>query len=97
MSKINRETIEKSKNSIKRGAYYFGIIGRLSLFFGFFTLIAGGIEYLLIDHMVVTTSSLFKTISFDSVENIIYGFLFLMARDAFLAINALSNEVEEIV
>lgn len=94
MAKNNREIIQKNKASIKRGAYYFGIIGRLSLFFGFFTFISRlfMIYYIGSDDPEYQTSKLIW-----DLEPIIYGFLFLIARDAFLAVEAIANELEEIV
>ena len=100
MSLKNREIIEKNKTSIKRGAYYFGIIGRLSIFFGILTL-CGEIFVHATDIISSSISNddykLLVDIDLSSVGTIIYGFLFLMARDAFNAVDALTNEMEEMI
>ena len=104
MSKLNREVIEKNKDSIKRGAYYFGIVGRLSIIFGCITgipviisMITYFFAYNLSDPNLADSLGKVATSLISCAESLIYGFLFLMARDAFTAINALSNEMEEIV
>lgn len=100
MSLKNREIIEKNKASIKRGAYYFGIIGRLSIFFGILTLFG---EIFVHATEIISSSisnddyKLLVDIDLSSVGTIIYGFLFLMARDAFNAVDALTNEMEEMI
>ena len=100
MSLKNREIIEKNKASIKRGAYYFGIIGRLSIFFGILTLsseIFGNTIDIIYSSISENNYELLFNIDLSSVGTIIYGFLFLMARDAFNAVDALTNEMEEMI
>lgn len=96
MSKLNREVIEKNKSSIRRGVYYFGIIGRLSIFMGVIGFVLSVVPmYISLFNPSITDKLGGSAIQ--SASYLIYGFLFLIARDAFQAIDALTNEIEEIV
>lgn len=93
MSKSNRDLLDKNRESIRRGVYYFGIIGRLSLVLGVFNILAEVIMIIFMpQHIEMNVPNLI-----DGVKSIIYGSLFLIGRDAFNAIDALINEMQEIV
>jgi hypothetical protein len=84
----NEEKLLSKLKSIKRGAYWFGIIGRLSIMLG---LIAVSIA---IFAKVTGGNGLgwVSTIS-SGVNGLIFGYLFLLGRDAFEAIEELIREV----
>lgn len=96
MSKLNREVIEKNKSSIRRGVYYFGIIGRISVFMGVIGFIFSIVPIFISLFDTSVTNKLAGS-AIQSASYLIYGFLFLIARDAFQAVDALTNEIEEIV
>ncbi|MEW5805969.1 MAG: hypothetical protein AB1756_01215 [Acidobacteriota bacterium] len=97
MNKTNEKRIEKRLKSIKRGAYWFGVIGRLSIFFGMLYFIYGTLKIVttyipLEDWKGQGLEPLLK-----SIYTLIYGWLFLFARDAFEAIEQIFKEMEDIV
>lgn len=105
MSKNNRELLEKKLKSIEKGAYYFGIIGRISIAIGvlcifisllpiFLSLLNPTLVTKLLD---VQTQVKLSGALVESLSYVIYGFLFIVARDAFDAIKAIISELEEIV
>lgn len=96
MSKSNRELLEKKLKSVERGAYYFGIIGRLSIFMGVLGIIVSLLPILISDFSSAISGKLGGAV-IQSASYVIYGGLFLIARDAFDAIKAVISELEEIV
>lgn len=96
MSKNNRELLEKKLKSIEKGAYYFGIIGRLSIFMGVLGIIISLLPILISDFSSAISGKLGGAV-IQSISYIIYGTLFIIARDAFDAIKAIISELEEIV
>lgn len=93
MAKINEELLVKKLKSINRGAYWFGIIGRLSIVVGALFLFIG---------LVGTYGSGASpngpvALLSMSLSSLINGWLFLMGRDAFEAIAYLIEESEKTV
>ncbi|MFC1746026.1 hypothetical protein ACFL35_18685 [Candidatus Riflebacteria bacterium] len=80
--------------NIKRGAYYFGIVGRLSTAYGVLFLLA------FISSCLAGEAAIFKygvhSLA-NSIMPLIYGWLFLLGRDALEAIESLIKEIGEIV
>jgi len=100
MSSQNQEVLEKKFISIKRGVYWFGICGRLTIFFGILLIFLG----LILLGIDATNSSInftftkeYSTLLIGSIECLFFGWLLLIARDAFEAIQALIQEMREIV
>lgn len=104
MAKSTQAVLEKRMSNIKRGAYWFGIIGRLSMFIGFLILIFT-VGALFLQGMARVNAG---TVSFtdgnsaiaglgQGLGSLLYGWLFLLGRDAFQAIEALIQEMQEIV
>lgn len=89
----NTEQLQKKLLSVKRGAYWFGIIGRLSVLFGAFAIILG--VFLKLTDANITGG--WYSVARGGLDNLIYGYLFLLGRDAFEAIEGLIREVGEIV
>lgn len=86
----NTEKLQKKLKSIKCGAYWFGIIGRLSIvigaisvFFGIFAKLTG-------------YSGDWLAPSIAGISALINGYLFLFGRDAFEAIEDLIREARTI-
>lgn len=95
MKEIESGTLTKKMESIQRGVYYFGIIGRLSVLYGTCCFIFG-IMFLVIDGVPrINESGIHCLVS--SLPALINGWLFLMGRDAFEAIHLLIKEMGEIV
>lgn len=96
MSKNNRELLEKKLKNVERGAYYFGIIGRISIFMGILGIIISFLPMVISGFNPIVSDKLAGT-AIQSVSYVIYGGLFIIARDAFDAIKAVISELEEIV
>lgn len=108
MAKATQTVLENRLGSIKRGAYWFGIIGRLSMIFGFLILVFAAVSMYL-ESMVQVNSAvggaaMHLTHSKQTMEGygqgleaLLYGWLFLLGRDAFEAVEALIKEMQEIV
>ncbi|MFN8577762.1 MAG: hypothetical protein U0354_12970 [Candidatus Sericytochromatia bacterium] len=93
MSKSNRDLLDKNRESIRRGVYYFGIIGRLSLIYGICNIISEVVILIFLSkHSEMNLGGVV-----DGVKSVIYGSLFLIGRDAFNAIDTLISEMQEIV
>jgi hypothetical protein len=99
MSKMNRESLEQKLKGIEKGSYYFGIIGRLSLAMGFLGLLSYTvlISAEILQNPNYNLLEVLLSTPYNFVSYIIYGFVFLVARDAFDAIKILISEVNEIV
>jgi len=92
MSETNEKVITKRLKSVKRGAYWFGIVGRISIYFGLLGLILVLIE--------VVFKAGFRPVGQllgNSVTALIYGWLFLLGRNAFDAIAYLLEERKDTV
>lgn len=95
MGKVETVAFQKKVANIQRGAYYFGIIGRLSILFG------GG--HLVVGLFFVFTGENSETYRMgvqalvNSLNPLINGWLFLLGRDAFEAIQQVVTELGEIV
>ena len=108
MAKANQTLLENRLGSIDRGAYWFGIIGRLSIIAGFAMLVfAGVVLYLEGMRQVGGLSTPGGPLSvvhskehMDGIGNgliaLLEGWMFLRGRDAFEAISALIKEMQEI-
>lgn len=99
MSEGTKLIDEKSK-SISRGAYWFGIIGRILIVFGSLDLING----LLAISGQFSGPPATTVINTPGIENfasavmtLMTGWLFLLARDSFEAINYLLNESKDTI
>lgn len=93
MTKDKEKSLEKRLQRIKRGAYWFGIIGRISIFFGALLLIFALIILITEafgDGPRTTTAT--WTLLFQSLPLLIFGWLFLLGRDAFESIMFLIEE-----
>ena len=89
----NSEKLQAKLGSITRGAYYFGIIGRAGILWGigqflFIPVLAasGGVT--------LPAASLLVS---NGLQSMIVGYVFLVARDALEAVEALIREIGEIV
>lgn len=93
--KMERSELLKSKlSNIKKGAKYFGIIGRLSILWGLLFIIIGVAS--LYSDFASSLGSFAKT-TIQGVWPLITGYLFLLGRDAFESIAVLIEEIGEIV
>jgi len=103
------EQLEKKLNSIRRGVKWFGALGRLWIIFGGVCVGLGIILQIVIKSNpkeLGEIGSLLNTLAAGTsqgglissgIGNIIYGYLFLLGRDAFAAIEGLIREIGEIV
>lgn len=100
MGKISAESLEKKLKTINRGAYWFGIIGRLAIFLGAVGVFFG--LFVIISHAIQPCRPYFmagRDFSF-LITSLLYlasGWLFLLGRDAFEAIAYLIKESEDVV
>lgn len=95
---MDEKQIEAKMANISRGAYWFGILGRLSVFIGCLAFFPG---------IFLCASALLKGgVSFDelgikllvgSIQPLISGWLFLLGRDAFEAIDFVLKETRDTV
>jgi hypothetical protein len=92
MSETNEKVITKRLKSVKRGAYWFGMVGRISIYFGLLYLIL-----VLIEVVFKAGFSVVEERLEDSVRALIYGGLFLLGRNAFDAIAYLIEERKDTV
>jgi hypothetical protein len=97
MKAVTTDSLEANLKSVNQGAYYFGIIGRILLTFGMARVIA-------LIGLSVLDPQPFDLINemnggrtLDILSQVIIGYLFLLARDAFTAISVLIKEIREIV
>lgn len=93
------DVLNQKLNAIHRGAYWFGIIGRLSIFVGVLSLLTS-IFFLVTGAGADPQSSMYEHMISSltgSLTPLISGWLFLLGRDAFEAIEALITEMNEIV
>lgn len=90
MSKLHNETMQQKLGSIKSGARIFGIIGRLSMFVGLLGVAIYAIT-------LATQGAPRGEFAAHAAMYLVYGWLFLKARDAFSAIEALIQEMGEII
>jgi hypothetical protein len=96
MNRIDGETLKKKMASITKGAYWFGIFGRMSIFFGGIGLLFGIISLFAWQSGVDVAKQSARTLV-SSFSYLIYGWLFLLGRDAFEAVAFLLKESEETV
>lgn len=88
MSKIKEKSLKSRLKSIRRGAYWFGIIGRLSIVLSIFRL-ATALGFLLLGRYSME-EGIDKLI--EAIPYLIYGGLFLLGHNAFEAIASLIEE-----
>ena len=94
----NTEKLQKKLKSIRRGAYWFGAIGKISMISGAVAVFAAVFLNLAIYYNWPSISALPWISSLAvGIPYFIYGYLFLLGRDAFEAIEELIREVGEIV
>lgn len=94
----NSDLLDKKLNSIKRGSYWFGIVGRLSILFGILSFVSALFLFFLTTNFqgtVVNYADAYDAMI--SSSYVIFGWLFLLGRDAFESIEALIREMGEIV
>lgn len=91
----NTEKLQQKLKSVKRGAYWFGIVGRVFILYAFITLVLLVFTKLYRGDYLVGYQ--FWTTAASVAGNLITGYLFLLGRDAFEAIEELIREVGEIV
>ncbi len=95
---MNEKEMEAKIYNISRGAYWFGIIGRLLVFFGtlsFLFLMAS-----LIPHALNGFKEMDKypaQLAVSTIQNLIIGYLFIIARDAFESIIYVMKETRDTV
>lgn len=103
MAKIESKKLAAKLKSIDRGAYWFGIIGRISLIWGAFNVVlfvyfsVFGRSVGLDSDSVLSVNGPLSGFLSNSIAPLIYGWLFLLGRDALTAISTLITEMEEIV
>ena len=95
---MDEKQIEAKMDRISKGAYWFGILGRLSIFMGCLAFFPGAI--------MIISAGLKGEIVYDalgikllagSIQPLISGWLFLLGRDAFEAITFVLKETRETV
>lgn len=96
MSKIQQEVLKKNLKSIEKGSYWFGIVGRLSILWGLFTLVMA-IMLLAMGTDAPGPDGGSFTASVSPISSLFYGYLFLKGRDGFDAIAALIEEMDSVV
>ncbi|MDD2773360.1 MAG: hypothetical protein PHP45_06650 [Elusimicrobiales bacterium] len=95
------ELLQKKLGSIQRGVYWFGIFGRLSYIVGmlytivFIVVLASGITHNFAGSGWRTNG--WQIYAFNGMEFLVLGYLFLIVRDAFEAIEGLICEIGEII
>jgi len=87
--------VEKKLGSIERGAYWFGIIGRLSIFMGVVSLALAGC--IAAGQGLSGENGSLVAILAGSVSHLVYGWLFLLGRDALEAVGVLIREMSHTV
>jgi hypothetical protein len=92
---VQEDLLQKKRKTIQRGAYWFGIAGRLSILFGLYAAF-GFISAAYIAYYSGGTQG-YYTLATGALESIIAGWLLLMGRDAFSAIDLLISEMNEVV
>ncbi|MCK9455709.1 MAG: hypothetical protein PHF08_12285 [Candidatus Riflebacteria bacterium] len=93
-----KELCETRINNIRRGSYWFGIIGRLLFFMGILNFGLAVLLLIPLSHEGFKgTYQLPLQLLLITVQNLFTGWLFLMARDAFDAIIDLFIESRDIV
>ncbi len=107
MTVLETDVLQGKRKTIQRGAYWFGIIGRLSLLYGIVSFVAlilyvGIMDFTLpslgVSSAEIGAPQVTETTSFgDPIMAMIYGWLFLLGRDAFAAIDLLIAEMNDIV
>ena len=100
MSKINENTMSTNIISISKGSHWFGMIGRLYIFFAALIILSFVIGHFVSqDPIAQTLGTEAPTWSrfFQSIDCVIFGLLFLKARDGFEAICVLLKEMNEVV
>lgn len=101
---VQEPPLQTKRKTIQRGAYWFGIMGRLSLFYGVVSALAIFATVLLdlylrqqgVDSSEIQTLLKDTPVS-GAISAMIYGWLFLLGRDAFVAIDLLIAEMNEVV
>lgn len=101
---IQETPLQTKRKTIQRGAYWFGIMGRLSLLYGVVSalaLVAIVLLDLYLSQQGIDTAEM-KTMLNDTpvsgvISAMIYGWLFLLGRDAFVAIDLLIAEMNEVI
>ncbi|NCB39820.1 MAG: hypothetical protein EOM80_13735 [Erysipelotrichia bacterium] len=95
---MTKDPGEARINNIRRGSYWFGIIGRLLLFMGILSFALAIFLLIPLSHEgFKETYKLPVQLLMSTVQNLFTGWLFLMARDAFDATIDLFNETRDIV
>jgi hypothetical protein len=96
MGKIDVELMGKKMKHINKGAYWFGIIGRLSIAFGAIELLGGFFQFIgwFFIHRQDPYTARGLSLIISSIPVLINGWLFLLARDSFEAIAYLIKESE---
>ncbi len=88
MSKIKEKSLKGRLKSIRRGAYWFEMIGRLSIVLGILRLVTA-LGFLLLGRYPLE-ESIDKSI--EAIALLIFGWLFLLGHNAFEAIASLIEE-----
>ena len=97
MSKNNLELLEKRLGNIRKGSYFSGFIGILSIGIGL-SLILFSFEDLMQKKQIFQLDYYYVFKMFGSpFLYVIYGWIFLFLKDAFQSIEALISEISEIV
>jgi len=84
-------------NRITNGAYWFGIVGRLSIFMGILFFLVGTAMCLRLWADPIEVYNRGASVLVQSIPYFLYGWLFLLGRDALEAIRMLIQEIGEIV
>ena len=96
MGKVKQDVLSKNLKNIERGSYWFGIIGRLSILWGLFTVVMAVMLMVMgTDAPGPDGQSFTATVS--PITSLFYGWVFLKGRDGFDAIAALIKEMDEVV
>ena len=91
------EILDKRLKNIRKGAYFSGIIGKLSIAIGLFLLVSST-SSLIEKRELYQIDYTYILKAFGSpILYIIYGWVFLFLKDAFESIETLISEISEIV
>ncbi len=102
---VQEPPLQTKRKTIQRGAYWFGIMGRLSLLYGVVSALALFATVLFtlylrqqgVDTIPEIQAMIKDTPVSGAISAMIYGWLFLLGRDAFVAIDLLIAEMNEVV
>ncbi len=104
---IKSNLLQNKSKTIQRGAYWFGIVGRISIAYAMLNIVSLGLIFALnfylqsvagpeINSLTPYTAGGFESAT-SAVIRLIYGWLFLLGRDAFNAIELIISEMNDIV